>query len=277
MVFGTQIPLVLLKHGTWRWQGPSSPPSSPRIKANCRGWSHPEHTDVLGTQGWALWGVLTPTDPPSMPWSDGAEREKAKDRGFSSDSQENSVHFQSPASQRPSCGDANTLNLTQKNNNSTEQLVKLPNAITAVPTNVQWQKLVLLMILGSGSPTPRCWRDLGRRRRNKTELKQKQRWTTGCPISETICSPSDRDTGGVKAACSTLCAPAPSGLLSGAEIQRQSSNLHYKLHTAVQAWQFHGTAEKTSRNLFCKAVTSVEVWKEHKNTAVQFALRGEGV
>lgn len=99
----------------------------------------------------------------------------------------------------------------------------------------------------------------------------------GCPISETICLPSDRNTGGIKAACSSLCAPAPSGLLSGGEIQRQRSNLHYKLHTAVQAWQFHGTAEKTSRNLFCKVVTSVEVWKEHKNTAVQFALWGEGV
>lgn len=45
-------------------------------------------------------------------------------------------------------------------------------------------------------------------------------------------------------------------LLSGAEIQRKRFNLHYRLHAAVQAWQFHGTAEKTSRNLFCKAVTS---------------------
>lgn len=35
---------------TWRWQWPSSPPSSPRIKANCRGWSHPEHTDMLGNR-----------------------------------------------------------------------------------------------------------------------------------------------------------------------------------------------------------------------------------
>lgn len=112
------------------------------------------------------------------------------------------------------------------------------------------------MILGSGSPTPRRWRDLGRRRRNKTELKEKQRWTMGCPISETICSPSDRNTGGVKAAGSSLCVPAPSGLLSGGEIQRQRSNLHYKLHTAEQAWQFHGTAEKTSRNLFCNLFCS---------------------
>lgn len=91
---------------------------------------------------------------------------------------------------------------------------------------------------------------------NKTELKQKQRWTTDCPISETICSPSHRNTGGVKAACSSLCAPALSGLLSEEEIQRQRSNLHYKLHTTVQAWQFHRRAEKTSRNLFCKVVTS---------------------
>lgn len=32
--------------------------------------------------------------------------------------------------------------------------------------------------------------------------------------------------------------------------------LTYRFHTAVQAWQFHGRAEKTSRNLFCKAATS---------------------
>lgn len=118
---------------TWRWQWPSSSPSSPRIKANCRGWSHPEHTDMLGNRtasrvsGWAIWGVLTPTNPPLMHWLDGAEREKAKDRDFSSDTQETSLHFQSLGSQRPSCGDANwnlnTLNLIQRNNNWTEQLV----------------------------------------------------------------------------------------------------------------------------------------------------------
>lgn len=46
-----------------------------------------------GSQGWAIWGVLTPTNPPLTHWFDGAEREKAKDRGFSSDTQETSVHF----------------------------------------------------------------------------------------------------------------------------------------------------------------------------------------
>lgn len=72
-----------------------------------------------GSQGWAIWGVLTPTNPPLTHWFDGAEREKAKDRGFSSDTQETSVHFQSFESQRPSRRGANwsvnTLNLTQKN------------------------------------------------------------------------------------------------------------------------------------------------------------------
>lgn len=77
-----------------------------------------------------------------------------------------------------------------------------------------------------------------------------------CPISEIICSPSGRNTGGIKAARSSLCVPALSGLLSEEQIQRQRSNLHYKLHTTVQAWQFHGTAEKTSRNFFCKVATS---------------------
>lgn len=77
-----------------------------------------------------------------------------------------------------------------------------------------------------------------------------------CPISATISSPSDRNKGSIKAACSSLCVPVLSGLLSEEEIQMQRSNLHYKLHFTVQAWQFHITAEKTSRKLFCKVVTS---------------------
>lgn len=117
---------------------------------------------------------------------------------------------------------------------------------------------MLLTILDSGSPTPSCWRDLGRRRRNKTELKQKQRWTRDCPISETICSPSDRNTGGIKAACSSLCAPALSGLLSGGEIQRQRSNLHYKLHMEQ--------LKKLPGNSFARLSP---LWRFGKNTKIQ--------
>lgn len=77
-----------------------------------------------------------------------------------------------------------------------------------------------------------------------------------CPISVTISSPSGRNTGGIKAARSSLCVPVLSGLLSEEEIQTQRSNLHYKLHATAPAWQFHVTAEKTSRKPFCKVVTS---------------------
>lgn len=67
---GTQIPQVLPKpQRTWRWQWPSSPPSSARIKANCRGWSHPEHTEMLGNRSASRagpFGVPHPTDPPLM-------------------------------------------------------------------------------------------------------------------------------------------------------------------------------------------------------------------
>lgn len=108
-----------------------------------------------------------------------------------------------------------------------------------------------------------------------------------CPISVTISSPSDSSTGGIKAACSSLCIPVLSGLLSEEEMQMQLSNLHYKLHSAVQAWQFHVTDEKTSRKLFCKSVTSDHgavviqqlslILKGYKNTAEQFVLWGEDI
>lgn len=89
-----------------------------------------------------------------------------------------------------------------------------------------------------------------------------------CPISEPICSPSGRNTGGIKAACSSLCVPALSGLLSREEIQRQRSNLHYKVHTAVQAWQFHEKAEKNFQEPLLQGCHLCS-WSFGKNTRIQ--------
>lgn len=117
MVFGTQIPLVLLKHrvkdlkvtGTFL---PHLPHQGLRQTA---GADPTQSTGMSWEHRAGPCGVCSP--PQIHQQCTGAEREKAKDRGFSSDTQETSVHFQSLASQRPSCGDANTVNLTQKNNN----------------------------------------------------------------------------------------------------------------------------------------------------------------
>jgi len=105
-----------------------------------------------------------------------------------------------------------------------------------------------------------------------------------CPTSGTISSPSGRRTGGTKAACSSLCAPALSGRQSEAEIQTQRSQLLYKLHSAARAWCFPVTAEKTSPKLFCKVVSCDQgavvtqqlplMLKGYKNTAVRSVLRG---
>lgn len=130
MVFGTQIPLVLLKT---QWRNPTCRSCSRRpwpafptslqqrlrqtaganpIQSTQIHWEIQNWQQVL--RGWAIWGVFAPTKPPLMHWFDEPERKKAKDigrtttrRGFSSETQETSVHFQSFESKRPSCSDAN--------------------------------------------------------------------------------------------------------------------------------------------------------------------------
>lgn len=136
------------------------------------------------------------------------------------------------------------------------------------------------MILGSESPLPNCWIYKGGG--NKTRTNQDE--TMDCPTSATTSLLSDRNTGSIKAACSSLCGAVLSGLLSEKGFQMQKTNLHPKLHFAVAAWQFHRTAEKTSRKLFHKAVTSARgavvrqqsplFWKGYKNTDVQHVLWG---
>lgn len=99
-----------------------------------------------------------------------------------------------------------------------------------------------------------------------------------CPMSETICSPSHRNTGGVKAALAVCVF-----LLS------QAFCLEKK-------FRGRGLTHITSSTLQCRPGNSMEqlkklpgtsfarlspqlvgVWKGYKNRAVQFVLRGEGV
>lgn len=121
-----KCPSDLGAHGLWH----PNPFGAPKTQGE-----GPEGDRDLPHQGLRQTAGADPTQSTGMSWEHragpcgvcsppqihqqctGAEREKAKDRGFSSDTQETSVHFQSLASQRPSCGDANTVNLTQKNNN----------------------------------------------------------------------------------------------------------------------------------------------------------------
>lgn len=232
---------------------------------------------------WAIWGVFVPTKPPLMHWSDGPERKKAKDtgrtatrRGFSSEKQETSVHFQSFESKRPSCRDASWsidtrwtwLNQKIQQNWAAGLAPKRSchrcsyNQRSVTETSCAshrfrfWVTVTQLLYKVGGETT----------NQNKTK-----RWDYGLSNLSDNFLTSGRNTGSIKAARSSLCVP----ILSGFFVWR----------TAVWAWQLHTAAGKPSRKLFCKVATSgggavvIEqlslILKGYKNTAVQFVLWGE--
>lgn len=245
----------------WRWQWPSSPPSSPRIKANCRGWSHPEHTDMLGNRtasrfsGLGLLGCPHPHKSTINALME--QRGEGQGQGLQFWHTGNFHAFPKPSKSKvklwrcqhiESHSKKQQLNwaagLTPKCHHCSSKQHSVTE--TCASHNFRFwvtntQLLERFMKKGGGT-TKLNW--------NKS---RDGPWTV--QPQRQFAHPQT-NTAGIKAACSSLCVPALSGLLSGAEIQRQRFNLHYKLHVAVQAWQFHGTAEKASRNLFCKAVTS---------------------